>query len=184
MANSAAYREAHRDEIRAYMKRYYREHSERTPMVAGATRESKRCPSCVVDKVRSEFSIRQSGPRKGHLSGYCKSCAVEKNRLCAQRDPSLYERVERPSKLKSLYGITVEDYDRMLAEQRGGCAICGSADAKHRKYTRAKVAAFSVDHDHTTGKVRGLLCSSCNRALGLINDNPDVAARMVSYLSR
>lgn len=180
MANSAAYREAHREEIRGYMKRYYREHSERTPMVAGATRESKQCPSCAVDKVRSEFSIRQSGPRKGHLSAYCKSCAVEKNR----RVPERYARIGRPSKLKSLYGITVGDYDRMLAEQRGGCAICGSADAKHRKYTRAKVAAFSVDHDHKTGKVRGLLCSPCNRALGLINDNPSVATRMASYLSR
>lgn len=120
----------------------------------------------------------------GHLSSYCKSCAVEKNRLCAERDPSRYERFERPSKLKRLYGITVEDYNRMLVEQRGGCAICGSTDAKHRKYTRAKVAAFSVDHDHKTGNVRGLLCNHCNRAVGLINDNPNVAASMASYLSR
>jgi len=167
-----------------YMRNYYRAHSTRRPMIPGAERQSKRCKSCAVEKMRSEFTVRQSGPRAGHLASYCKKCSVEKSRLCQQRDPSRYERIERPSRLKRLYGITVSDYDRMLVEQLGGCAICGSTDVKHRKYTRKKVVAFAVDHDHTTGKVRGLLCNHCNRAVGLINDNPHIAARMANYLSR
>lgn len=178
MANSQG------EAVAAYMRDYYRRHSTRRPMIPGGARQSKRCKMCAVEKVRSEYTVRQSGPRSGHLASYCKVCAVERGRLCHQRDPGLYERVERPSKLKRMYGITAFDYDRMLVEQLGGCAICGSTDAKHRKYTRKKVVAFAVDHDHTTGKVRGLLCNHCNRALGLINDNPQVAARMVNYLSR
>ena len=62
----------------------------------------------------------------------------------------------RRMKYQRMYGITIEDYDRMYEEQGGRCAICrtdqpGGAGER-----------FSVDHDHETGKVRGLLCNNCN----------------------
>lgn len=62
---------------------------------------------------------------------------------------------------KRLYGITVADYDRMLANQGGGCGICQTTESKGR-------GRFHVDHDHKTGKVRGILCHSCNTALGRV----------------
>jgi hypothetical protein len=71
------------------------------------------------------------------------------------------------------YGITVEDFDRMLEEQNGGCYICGQTDANR---------ALSIDHDHATGKVRGLLCSNHNRALGLLADDPDLVLAAHKYL--
>lgn len=64
----------------------------------------------------------------------------------------------------------------MLAAQNGGCAICGATEPGGR--TRY----FPVDHCHTTGIVRGLLCTKCNRGLGLFNDDPERVARAVMYL--
>jgi hypothetical protein len=99
-----------------------------------------------------------------------------------KRDPTIYRRIEWKSKLKRLYGISVEDYYLMLSAQNGGCAICGSLVPHSRKYTETQEVMFSIDHSHQTGKVRGLLCTKCNRALGLIGDNPQIAMKMASYL--
>ena len=82
----------------------------------------------------------------------------------------------RNKDLKAKYGITQEDYDRMLVEQHGGCTICGSPSPG------PGLKNFSVDHDHETGKVRGLLCNPCNRGLGHFNDNPAACYRAEQYL--
>jgi len=79
---------------------------------------------------------------------------------------------QRISRIRS-YGITVEDYNRMLEEQNGGCYICGQQDSNR---------ALSIDHDHNTGKVRGLLCSNHNRALGLMGDDPEIVLAAHKYL--
>jgi hypothetical protein len=76
------------------------------------------------------------------------------------------------NRLKSRYGITPEDYDQMLKEQNGVCAIC-----KVRKKEK-----LHIDHDHKTGRVRGLLCGACNRALGLLKDNTDFLNKAIEYL--
>jgi hypothetical protein len=73
-----------------------------------------------------------------------------------------------------MYGISVEQYEQMLASQNGGCYICGKLPEGKR--------ALDIDHDHKTGKVRGLLCSNHNRALGLMEDNPDLLLKSVEYL--
>jgi hypothetical protein len=75
------------------------------------------------------------------------------------------------------HGITVEDYDRMLAEQGGGCAICGSKTSGRKGHLH-----FYVDHDHKTGAIRGLLCFRCNAALGLFKDSPLFLIRAAQYL--
>lgn len=172
----------------AYAKRYYREHSTKLRRIPGAKRASKTCGKCGVTKPRSEFTIRRSG-RVGHLVTYCKKCnssfvgAAYREKIA--RDPTFYRRVEWPSKLRRYYGITVDDYKRMLAEQDGGCALCGSTNpaAGSRNYKSATRTAFDVDHDHRTGRVRGLLCTRCNRLVGLANDDPNIARRLVEYLS-
>lgn len=77
------------------------------------------------------------------------------------------------------YEITPEDYDRMLAEQDGTCAICDGPPAGRGKGN----SIFHVDHDHATGTVRGLLCAPCNTALGLFQDSPGTLLRAIEYLS-
>lgn len=74
------------------------------------------------------------------------------------------------------YGISIEDYNTLLIAQGGFCAGCG---IEHKKAIRGKLF---VDHCHTSGKVRGLLCQKCNTALGMINDNVDTLISLINYL--
>lgn len=74
------------------------------------------------------------------------------------------------------YGITLSEYNEMLEKQSGECAICGE-DGSVGKWGK-----LYVDHDHKTGKVRGLLCSKCNFAIGQFNDDYNLLLRAISYL--
>ena len=76
--------------------------------------------------------------------------------------------------LKWRYGITPDDYQRMMEEQGGVCKICGNPPSGR--------FALSVDHDHRTQRVRGLLCGKCNFAIGHANDNPALLRKMAKYL--
>jgi len=82
---------------------------------------------------------------------------------------------KRSARLKRNYGLTLEDYEHMLAEQGGACAICH--DTPNGRWTK-----LNIDHCHITGKVRGLLCVNCNRALGYLKDDPSRAIRCAEYL--
>lgn len=144
----------------------------------------KFCPRCSVVKAISEFTIRESGPRLGQAVAHCKVCNARMFRERKKCDTTVYRRIEWPSKLKRLYGISVDEYYMLLAKQGGGCAICAARIPGMRHYKRnGRIEMFHVDHCHSTGKVRGLLCSSCNRAIGLLRDDPDLALRVSQYLS-
>lgn len=79
------------------------------------------------------------------------------------------------------YSISPEQYDEMLARQGGVCAICKQPEkAKHK----GKVRRLSVDHNHKNGKVRSLLCSDCNRAIGMMGDDVDRLRAAIKYLKR
>ena len=80
--------------------------------------------------------------------------------------------------LRYHYGITSEDYDKIFRTQCGKCAICA------RKLTGHKWKNLCVDHDHKTGMIRGLLCHTCNRGLGLFNDSVNHLLTAVKYLKR
>ena len=90
------------------------------------------------------------------------------------------ERV-RDRKLKKTFGISLEEYLDLLSKQRGVCAICFKPEKTIHGNTK-KVQHLSVDHNHITKKVRGLLCSNCNTALGLLDENAERAQSMISYL--
>jgi hypothetical protein len=83
--------------------------------------------------------------------------------------------------LKKNYGVTLEWYQKSLSDQNGVCAIC-----KRQEMTkiRGKLISLSVDHCHVSGKARGLLCTPCNRALGLFQDSPSVLQEAESYLKK
>jgi hypothetical protein len=77
--------------------------------------------------------------------------------------------------LRRLYDIGIDDYRDMLATQDGKCAICGGEPFGRR---------LDVDHDHESGRVRGLLCSKCNSGIGSLNDDPDLIDKAAAYLRR
>jgi Autographiviridae endonuclease VII len=82
----------------------------------------------------------------------------------------------RKYKLKMLYGITPEQYNYLSRSQNYGCAICS------RKESEERHGFLHVDHDKVTGAVRGLLCSKCNLALGLLQEDVDIAKEAFKYL--
>lgn len=79
--------------------------------------------------------------------------------------------------LKYLYGISIEKYNEMFAEQKGCCSICG----KHQSILKKRLG---VDHCHKTGIIRGLLCLNCNHALGKFEDDPKIINGALNYLLR
>lgn len=91
-----------------------------------------------------------------------------------EEDPERKRRSDRESHLKRKFGITQAEYDRLLRQQRGGCAICGD--------TRPDGRTLHIDHDHRTGSVRGLLCLSCNQGLGQFKESPARLAMAIEYL--
>jgi hypothetical protein len=76
------------------------------------------------------------------------------------------------------YGLSLDDYERMVARQHGRCAVCKRREA----FTDGR--SWCIDHDHVTGQVRGLLCSDCNRAVGLFQDDPKIIGRAGRYVER
>ncbi|MFJ9710628.1 endonuclease VII domain-containing protein [Streptomyces sp. NPDC101234] len=113
----------------------------------------KRCPQCEVVKPHSEWE-RNKTSSDGWAS-YCRACRAERNRV---------------SYFKRKYGLTEVERAALIASQQGVCCICLSAPAVH------------VDHCHETGRVRGVLCFSCNAALGQFKDQPEVIRRAAAYV--
>lgn len=87
-------------------------------------------------------------------------------------DPEKY----RDGRLRYQFGITLDEYRAKESEQEGKCAICGCACPTGR--------SLAVDHNHETGEVRGLLCANCNRAIGLLKEDPDRLLAAAAYLLR
>lgn len=93
-----------------------------------------------------------------------------------QNNPKKCQNYYRNSVLK-IYGITPQEYDALLKNQNGKCAICRRP---HTDFERR----LHVDHDHSTGKVRGLLCVKCNQGIGYLDDCPELLERARQYLLR
>jgi len=126
------------------------------------------CPRCRAEKPAVEFTKDRS--TNTGRSAYCGRCSAAKQRLLRAQHPDK----KRGHHYRALYGITVHDYERMLARQRGTCAICKEPPKRQR---------LSVDHCHKTKRVRGLLCGSCNPGLGSFRDRPDLLRMAAKYLT-
>jgi hypothetical protein len=145
----------------------------------------KVCSKCNIEKDCSLFSFNR---RKGILMSKCKQCDSEYHKE-ARRKKAL-ERNPRPvgpygkfsdprygsNRTRVIrYGIGPEDYDEMFINQQGCCAICN----KHQLDLKRKL---SVDHNHSTGIVRGLLCDECNLGLGKFRDSVGMLKDAILYL--
>lgn len=87
---------------------------------------------------------------------------------------------ETNGNLKRNFGIGIVEYEKILQTQSYVCAICSKPNS--RKLPDGKYAKLAVDHDHKTGKIRGLLCCKCNFAIGHLDDNPYLCERAMHYL--
>lgn len=117
---------------------------------------TKWCPRCQDFRPTTSFPKRSES---GRSAAYCRPCQ------------KFYNSERR---LKLVFGLTWDEYELMLACQDWRCAICGGKPRKN---------LLSVDHDHKTGEIRGLLCSRCNhRVLGAANEDPERLRRAARYL--
>ena len=135
----------------------------------------KTCAKCGETKDATMFGRNKA--RRDGLQTYCKPCQVSSVVTSQHRNGDSLKRArstERGYHLRSRYGITEGEYTTMLEGQGGGCKICGSACETGRR--------LAVDHCHKSGKVRGLLCASCNIGLGKFKDSPELLASALKYL--
>jgi nitrate/TMAO reductase-like tetraheme cytochrome c subunit len=159
----------------------------RNPNPTNLTAIGKICRLCEKDKPLSEYT--KTKHNKSGIMARCKTCVNEYQAVGRHQNPgrgtkydqrwreSLPEAEKWRLYLLSRHRLTPEQYDAMLKAQGGGCAICGHKDAgdSHQRQ-------IHVDHNHETGKIRGLLCGRCNRGLGLFTDDLGKLAAASSYL--
>lgn len=91
--------------------------------------------------------------------------------------------------MKWKYGLTEDAYNALRRKQNGRCAICQKSEKEAKRPGRSRLngkatVGLVVDHDHSTGAVRGLLCNRCNRATGAFEDNPDLLIAAAKYLRK
>lgn len=138
----------------------------------------KQCQKCKIAHPVKSFT--RNARNKDNLSTWCKQCRAEYAKFYRAMNKEKIKRKQRDIRYKESYGISLEDYDKILEKQGNKCACCGSTEASK---SPGKWANFCVDHCHLTGKVRGLLCNSCNIGIGKLGDNLDGVLNAVSYLS-
>jgi hypothetical protein len=154
----------------------------------------KKCRKCKLPKSLSEF-VKDKNTKDG-LSARCRKCRSEDFKKWYTENPEVVKRVRAEGKerrrdyynsperkkiyreryIERTFGIKYEQYDQMLEQQDGKCAICKKPE------TSSKCSYLSVDHDHKTGKIRGLLCVSCNRGLGMFWDDTLIMEKAINYL--
>jgi hypothetical protein len=151
---------------------------------------SSRCRACTRAKAseshernrehRRDYRHRYYEENKDKIRDKIREWNDQNKEFIKQRRKKRYQenKAEYRSKwLMKNYGIKAADYDRMLLEQGGLCKICKSSDHKSKR-----VEHFAVDHDHETGQVRGLLCHSCNRGIGYLQDRLEIVEAAAKYL--
>ena len=122
----------------------------------------RKCRRCEEEKELDNFPISRTG-KKGQIyrKPDCKPCDNKRKSV---------------ANMLQKFNMTPKDYDNMLSSQDGGCAICSTDTPRGN-------GRFHIDHCHTTGKIRGLLCSKCNVGLGQFDDNTDKLSGAIRYLT-
>lgn len=139
-------------------------------MTINPNRKEKKCFICNSIKTRDNFYSDKS--RVDGMSSYCKECTARKNKKWRDQNPRLIAESSLWTRRKIFYGITKDDFYKMMEEQNNCCKICQNIIDK----------SAHVDHCHETGKVRGILCLHCNKGLGFFKDNIVNLENAIKYL--
>lgn len=120
-------------------------------------------------ECNSDYQPAHGNQRK-FCSKYCRS--KNQQRAWKIRSPIAWARSKRSDNLKSRFGLTLAVYDQMVRDQNGQCKICFKTPSR----------ALDVDHDHKTGRIRGLLCNQCNQGIGLLKEDLAIIQAAYNYL--
>jgi hypothetical protein len=139
----------------------------------------KTCNTCKEVYDLSNFHKNRAMP--DGLHSQCKACGNAARKAHKEKYPEKAKRWNKENPHYSLsqagVNVTAEDFHKLLSEQNGKCAVCGYAPKENEK-------RLCIDHDHNTNEVRGLLCSRCNRGIGMFGDNANFLKSAASYLER
>ena len=129
----------------------------------------KKCTKCGKTKPKTEFNKDSHTP--DGVRRYCRECQKEENKKRRYKNPDEWKNYHYFAK----YGISLDEYNEMFTLQNGCCYICGIHSSKLNRN-------LAVDHCHTTGKVRKLLCTNCNSGIGKLQENIELLQKAISYL--
>jgi Recombination endonuclease VII len=161
LAHARTYQQAHKEKINAYRRRKWHDDP--------AYRERRRASGQAYRDAHRE-EIRERARLKWQTNPEYRARRLADSKSRTAQD----NKHRRKQWLRSVYGISIEEYDAMLARQGGVCAICKKKPDKGKP--------LCVDHCHLTGQVRGLLCHKCNSVLAFGNDDPDILSAAIAYL--
>lgn len=136
----------------------------------------KTCKDCHKELPLESFG--KSSRTKDKKKTSCKNCYNLYQSTWGQNNQTS----KRKHIVKSRYGISWEEYEEKFAFQDGMCAVCKKPLKLFTFEAKTKLETAHIDHSHTTGKIRGLLCSKCNSGLGLFQDSVVVLRNAVNYL--
>lgn len=136
---------------------------------------NKLCKQCQLVKSQ-EFFYKNYNSKQGkyYFASYCIECSNERSRKYHHANRHKRIKQNREWSLSKKYKITGADYIQIYESQGGVCKIC-NLKSEHKR--------LAVDHSHSTGEVRGLLCENCNRGLGMFKDNKVLLQNAIAYLS-
>lgn len=135
----------------------------------------KKCTCCGEEKSLSAFYNRSG--KASQKNSHCKECEHKQIYEWRKNNPDKQKIIYRRARLKAAYGLTLEQYDELLAKQNNCCAICD-------RHESSFPINLSVDHDHKTGEIRGLLCTYCNhRVVGRHRDGAQLR-KVADYIEQ
>lgn len=157
---------------------------------------NSQCKSCVSEyypahkkdrtayyqKYHAEHREKENEYSKKYFQEHKESVRVTSKKWLASKPgyhkkyyTEVYKQNSREKRYFSTYGITIAEYDNLFTLQNGVCAVCGKDNGKRR---------LCIDHDHKTGKIRGLLCHACNTTLGHSRDDVSILGKLIGYLKK
>lgn len=145
------------------------------------------CSVCSVFKSWDEYSWKRSKEYKDK-SPKINQIKQPKCKNCAHSETKAWREKQSPERLKHLYltntyGLSYKDFTDMLELQEYRCRVCSRTLEVSIEARQLKASSAVVDHDHITGKVRGILCNECNRGLGYFHDNKESLMNAIKYLT-
>lgn len=140
--------------------------------------ETKICTKCQVPKPTTEFHVVKNkwGSKEPKFSSHCKTCTGKAQKEYYQKTKFTRKDRNNEIRLKTRYNLSLAELNSMFVNQNGVCKICGTS------LDLTSTRGFAVDHSHTTGQVRGLLCMTCNGGIGLLKDSVEILENAILYL--
>jgi hypothetical protein len=134
----------------------------------------KKCYLCKTIKECDSFYKSKTGAQKRR--GECKQCSNNVTKNYQAKYPELKKTYDQNHRLKNIFGITIEQYTELGNKHGWKCCICEKTETENKR-------KLAIDHDHSTGRIRGILCGNCNRGIGNLKDSVSLLQKAINYLT-